>query len=76
MTMKEKIYRVGNPMEVPSNVHVLRFKEPDYMRGDILVQGEEEFMYEDDLIFAPPCLRVADLQDWINRGFLVERDDG
>ena len=74
--MMQKTYRVGNPMDVPSYIHVLRFKEPDYMKDDVLIQGEEEFMYEDDLIFAPSCLRADELQDWINRGFLVEREDG
>ncbi len=71
-----KMYRVGNPMDVPSNIHVLRFKEPDYMQGDVLIQGQEEFMYEDDLVFPPGCLRPEELQDWINRGFLVEANCG
>lgn len=71
-----KHYRVGNPREVPSYIHVLRFKEPDYMEGEILIHGAEVFMYEDDIVLPPSCMKADELQGWINRGFLVEANCG
>lgn len=71
--IKERHYRVGNPRGIPSWCHILRYKEPDKQEGNVLVHGQELYFYEDDIIKPPEKMRVADLQDWINRGFLVER---
>ncbi len=58
------MYRVGNPLKIPSYYHVLRYLCED---------GEEFFYYEDDLMTPPAEMKVEVVQDWLNRGFLVER---
>ena len=74
--MMDKMYRVGNPLEIPSYVHILRWKESDVQVGDVLVQGEERLFYEDDIFEPPSNLPLDRLQDWIKRGFLVEMNYG
>ena len=70
------MYRVGNPLHRPSYCHVLRFKVFDTTHGGILREGDELFYYEDDLMEPPQEMKQEDIHEWVNRGFLVERDDG
>ena len=59
-----KHYRVGNPLEIPSNYHILRYMDKE---------GVEYFYYEDDLMTPPDGMKAQVVEEWLNRGFLVER---
>ncbi len=58
------MYRVANPRGIPSHQHILRYIQED---------GEEYFYYEDDLMTPPEKMKAQVVQEWLNRGFLVER---
>ena len=59
------MYRVAIPLNVPSHYQVLRYFAED---------GKEYFYYEDDLMMPPDGMKAEVVQDWLNRGFLVERE--